>query len=208
MKDRNIPEAGRHLSSRSNPVNRGLEARYSYYRRCHEFRKNGEQCKAPAEKGTQICHAHASQKAMTLRRERERKAVLELAVMEMRKQGKPECKTADLLTDFKGIQVTLAVMAKALIDGRIDCKTAGQMVVHLQTMSKLLWLLNKNNGILPRMNADHADQKELKAKSVKAANAKKDLAANEREKARTLVMEARECGDRGWAHKLPEARAA
>ncbi len=89
-------------------------------------------------------------------------------------------------------------MAKALIDGRIDCKTAGQMVVHLQTMSKLLWLLNKNNGILPRMNADHTAQKELKAKSVKAANAKKDLAANEREKARTLVMEARECGDRGW----------
>jgi hypothetical protein len=208
MKDRNILEAGRHLSSRSNPVNRALEARYSYYRRCQEFRKNGEQCKAPAEKGTQICHAHASQQAMTLRREGERKAVLELAVMEMRKQGKPECKTADLLTDFKGIQVTLAVMAKALIDGRIDCKTAGQMVVHLQTMSKLLWLLNKKNGILPRMNADHADQKELKAKSVEAANAKKDLAPNEREKARILVMEARACGDRGWAHKLPEARAA
>jgi hypothetical protein len=191
-----------------NPASRALEARYSYYRRCQEVRKNGEQCKAPAEKGTQICHAHASQQAMAWRRDRECKAVLELAVMEMRKQGKPECKTADLFMDFKGIQVMLAVMAQALLDGRIDCKTAGQMVVHLQTTSKLLWLLNKKNGILPRMNADHADQKELKAKSVKAANAKKDLAANEREKARILVMEARACGDRGCAHKLPEARAA
>ena len=34
------------------------EARYAYYRRCQEFRRNGEQCKAPAEKDAQICHAH------------------------------------------------------------------------------------------------------------------------------------------------------
>jgi hypothetical protein len=34
-------------------------------------------------------------------------------------------------------------MAQALIDGRIDCKTAGQMVVHLQTCSKLLWQIHR-----------------------------------------------------------------
>ncbi len=63
------------------------------------------------------------------------------AVAEMRKRGKPECEMADLFTGFKGIQVTPAVMARAVITGKIGCKTAGQMVVHLQTMSKLLWLL-------------------------------------------------------------------
>jgi hypothetical protein len=45
-------------------------ARHSYYRRCQLFRRNGEQCKAPAEKGAHICHAHAAQQAMALRRER------------------------------------------------------------------------------------------------------------------------------------------
>lgn len=121
------------------------EARYAYYRRCQIFRRGGKQCKAPAEKGSQICHAHAGQLAMAVRRERERQAVLAEAVAEMRRQGRPECEMANLFTDFKGIQVTLAVMAQALIDGRIDCKTAGRLVVHLQTMSKLLWMVYRKN---------------------------------------------------------------
>jgi len=66
------------------------EARYAYYRRCQVFRRNGEQCKAPAEKGSYICHAHAGQLAMAVRRERERRAVLAEAVAEMRRRGKPE----------------------------------------------------------------------------------------------------------------------
>jgi hypothetical protein len=119
------------------------EARYSYYRRCQVFRRNGEQCKAPAETGSHICHAHAGQLAMAVRRERERRAVLAEAVAEMRRQGRTECEMADLFMDFKGINVTLAAMARALIVGRIDCKTAGQMVVHLQTCSKLLWLYHR-----------------------------------------------------------------
>src|SRR5437899_1160832 len=82
---------------------------------------------------------------MTLRRERERAAVLAKAVAEMRRQGKAECETPELFTDFKGIQVTMAVMAQALIDGRIDCKTAGRLVVHLQTMSKLLWMVHRKS---------------------------------------------------------------
>ena len=103
------------------------EARYSYYRRCQLFRRNGEQCKAPAEKGAAICHAHAAQQAMAFRRDLERRIVLAEAVAEMRQRGKPECELVDLFTDFKGIQVTLAVMARALIAGRIDCKTAGRL---------------------------------------------------------------------------------
>jgi hypothetical protein len=125
------------------PAERIPQARYSYYRRCQVFRRNGEQCKAPAEKGSHICYAHAGQLATAVRRERERRAVLAEAVAEMRRRGSPECEMADLFTDFKGINVTLAVMAQALIDGRIDCKTAGQMVVHLQTCSKLLWQIHR-----------------------------------------------------------------
>jgi hypothetical protein len=122
---------------------RAPEARYSYYRRCQVFKRNGVQCKAPAEKGAQICHAHASQLAMAVRRERERRAMLAEAVAEMRRRGRPECEMADLFTDFKGIQVTTAVMARAVITGRIDCKTAGQMVVQLQICSKLLWQIHR-----------------------------------------------------------------
>jgi hypothetical protein len=54
-------------------VMRVPEARYSYYRRCQLFRKSGEQCKAPAENGSQICYAHAGQLATAVRRARERR---------------------------------------------------------------------------------------------------------------------------------------
>jgi hypothetical protein len=97
---------------------------------------------------------------MALRRERERRVVLTEAVAQMRRRGKPECEMADLFMDFKGIQVTLAVMAQALIDGRIDCKTAGRLAVELQMMSKLLWLYHKKTKTLPRINTDNADLKE------------------------------------------------
>ena len=121
------------------------EARYSYYRRCQMFRRNGEQCKAPAEKGAAICHAHAAQQAMAFRRDLERRIVLAESVAEMRRQGRPECELADLFMDFKGIQITLAVMSRALIAGRIDCKTAGRLVVHLHMTSKLLWLYHRGH---------------------------------------------------------------
>jgi hypothetical protein len=93
---------------------------------------------------------------MALRRELERRVVLAQAVAEMRRQGHTECELENLLMDFKGIQVTLAVMARSIIDGRIDCKTAGRLIVHLQTMSKLLWTLQKSKS-LPLINTDNAD---------------------------------------------------
>jgi hypothetical protein len=207
------------------------EARYAYYRRCQVFRRNGEQCKAPAEKGSHICYAHAGQQAMALRRELERRVVLAEAVAEMRRQGHTECELENLLMDFKGIQVTLAVMARAVINGRVDCKTAGRLLVHLQTMSKLLWTLHKNKT-LPLINADNADCKESpKALGSNTANP----AANERERARIVLvlpryraekaelaaigrvdedtgaqisLEERGYRDRGYAHGPPELRAA
>ena len=137
------------------------ESRYAYYRRCQVFCKSGEQCKAPAEKGSEICHAHAGQLAMAVRRERERRAVLEEAVAQMRKRGRPACEMADLFMDFKGINMTLAVMAQAVIAGRIDCKTAGRLVVQLQTVSKVLRMIyrkgredRKENRGAPQIDAD------------------------------------------------------
>jgi hypothetical protein len=201
------------------------EARYSYYRRCQVFRRNGEQCKAPAEKGAHICYAHAAQQATAFRQDLERRIVLAEAVAEMRRQGHTECELENLLMDFKGIQVTLAVMARAIIGGRIDCKTAGRLVVHLQTVSKLLWTLHKNKT-LPLINADNTD--------LQGAT-KNHLAANEREKTRIVLVSPRfnaektelrmigrvdedigaqirwEDGahrDRGQAHGPPELRAA
>jgi hypothetical protein len=150
---------------------RAPEARYSYYRRCQVFRRNGEQCKAPAEKGATICHAHATQQAMAFRRDLERRIVLAEAVAQMRRRGKLECEIADLWTDFNGIQVTLAVVSRALIAGRIDCKTAGRLLVHLQTMSKLLWMVHrkgrKENQGLPQTCAD---ERRLKAKTSPLIN--------------------------------------
>jgi hypothetical protein len=194
------------------------------------FRRNGEQCKAPAEKGALICHAHASQLAMAVRRERERRAVLAEAVAEMRKRGKPECEMADLFTDFTGIQVTLAVTARAVINGRIDCKTAGQMLVHLQMMSKLLWQIHRKgregrkdlplinaddtdlkklpkSETLPRINADDADRKSPRVAKdwVTMSSAKRapDFAG-----ARILEFEVRLFRDRSWAYGPPESKAA
>jgi len=156
------------------PKARVPESRYAYYRRCQVFRRGGEQCKAPAEKGSLICYAHAGQLATAVRRERERGAVLEEAVAQMRRRGRPECEMADLFMDFKGINVTLAVMAQALIDGRIDCKTAGRLVVQLQTVSKLLRILHrkgregrKEKQILPQICAEERRLGREKASTTK-----------------------------------------
>ena len=75
------------MTSQTEAVKRVPEARYAYYRRCQVFRRNGEQCKAPAEKGAQICHLHASQKAMELRRKLELAILLAEVVRRMSSRG-------------------------------------------------------------------------------------------------------------------------
>jgi hypothetical protein len=174
------------------------EARYAYYRRCQVFCRNGEQCKAPAETGSPICHAHAGQLAMAVRRERERRAVLVEAVAEMRKRGMPECEMADLFTDFKGIQVTLAAMARALINGRIDCKTAGQMVVHLQMCSKLLWQIHRRKTSTTESRRHREDQK---LPQICADERRLTLRAEERPKTLPLINT-----DDTDLKKLPKAK--
>jgi hypothetical protein len=152
-------------------IKRIPDARYAYYRRCQEFCRNGEQCKAPAEKGARICHAHAGQRAMAERREVERRAVLTAAAAKMR------CSMADLFTSFNGIQVTIATAAQALVVGQIDCKTAGRLLWDLQRMAKLLQVAE---NILPQISADERRSKRVEATKELV------LAANECENARII----------------------
>ena len=147
-------------TSNRRTAHRTPEARYAYYRRCQEFCKSGEQCKAPAEKGTAVCYAHARQRAIAARREAERLAVLTKALAEMRKRGKPEFEMVNLFTSFNGIQVTIATAAQALVDGSIDCKTAGRLLWDLQRMATLLRLYHKRSNGLPLINTDNADRKD------------------------------------------------
>ncbi len=105
------------------------ELHYAYYRRCWQFRKNGEQCKAPALKGEQICHQHAGQAATEYRRKQQRRELL----------SKPGLGFGD----FSAIQRTIAEVAHALIEDRIDCKTAGRLAVELQSASAILWRMQK-----------------------------------------------------------------
>ena len=97
------------------------EERYSYYRRCQQFLRNGRQCKAPAVKETDICRQHAEQREMRQRRGRQRAAL-----------GLP-----DFHRDFKTIARAITLVAQALIDGRIDHQTAGRLLLEIQTASQL-----------------------------------------------------------------------
>jgi hypothetical protein len=153
-------------------IKRIPDARYAYYRRCQEFRRNGEQCKAPAEKGAQICHAHAGQRAMAERREVERRAVLAAAAAKMR------CSMADLFTSFNGIQVTIATAAQALVAGQIDCKTAGRLLWDMQRMAKLLELYHRGTQ---RTNAlTTKDTKEHKGPGLCGESEQTQIAATKR----------------------------
>jgi hypothetical protein len=149
------------------PIEHGkaMEASYTYYRRCQDFCKSGAQCKAPAEKGAAVCYAHAGQRAMAERRGTERRTVLSAAAAEMSRRAKREFGMADLFTSFNGIQVTIATVAQALVDGRIDCKTAGRLLWDLQRMAKLLRIVYPKNKPLPlihgkpgQVNTDDTDR--------------------------------------------------
>jgi hypothetical protein len=162
---------------------------------------------------------------MAVRREQERRSVLAEAVAEMRRKGRPEFEMADLFMDFKGINVTLSVMARALIGGRIDCKTAGRLVVQLQMASKLLWIVHrkgregrKESQILPQISADQRRLSRRKASTTKATKeqeeekqviwAAKHLAAKQGEEAQMgfaaevlvfMDVRGRAHGPPGWA---------
>lgn len=133
------------------------EARYAYYRRCQQFRKNGQQCKAPAVKGEPIYHKHAEQAAMKERWARQRRELLATPGLGF--------------GDFRAVQRTLSAVAQALLDGPIDEKTAGRLLIELQTASKLLWLqhlLNRRGHKGTAQMKDTPKKEERQSPAVKA----------------------------------------
>jgi hypothetical protein len=92
------------------------EARYAYYRRCQQFRKNGRQCKAPALKGEDLCYMHQAQARAARRREEFRRS---LGLPRVWKPG-------------PAMQRAIREVMQALIDGRIDESTAGPLLVEMR----------------------------------------------------------------------------
>ena len=105
------------------------EERYAYYRRCQHYRKNGQQCKAPAVK-PMCCGerefrqgafgwAHAGQLSVERKRQAQRRALL----------SRPGLGYGDRKT----IQRTIGAACQALIDNQIDEKCAGRLAWEMQT---------------------------------------------------------------------------
>src|SRR5690242_13175347 len=103
------------------------EPRYAYYRRCQIFIRNGVQCKAPAEKGQDICHNHAGQIDRARRREQERQWVFDRTAELMRASGPPGFQPAGIFTNRTALQKAIWVAAQALLRGEIEAKTAGRL---------------------------------------------------------------------------------
>jgi hypothetical protein len=95
-----------------------VEERYSYYRRCQRFRKNGQQCKAPAMKDTDRCYKHQEQADV----ERRRRAQY----------------TLPPLVDLKTVQRAISDVAQALWQDRIDPDYAGELMQKLESASAVL----------------------------------------------------------------------
>ena len=55
-----------------------------------------------------------------------------------KQRGHEEFEVGHIFHDFNAIQATLAVVMRAIINGRIDSKTAGRLLWELQIASKLL----------------------------------------------------------------------
>src|SRR6478736_95811 len=92
-----------------------VEERYGYYRRCQRFRRNGQQCKAPAMKGADRCYKHQEQ-ADSERRRREQF-------------------TLPPLLDLRTVQRTIGEVAQALLQDRIDEDYAGELLQKLESAS-------------------------------------------------------------------------
>lgn len=59
---------------------------------------------------------------------------------------------AEIFTNFNAIQVTLGVVMRAIIDGRIDNKAAGRLLWELQIAAKLLRLQERTAMVATRRN--------------------------------------------------------
>jgi hypothetical protein len=91
------------------------QSRYAYYIRCERIKRNKEQCKAPALKGTRVCYKHTQQDEAESRR-----------AQTIRKLGLPS------LNNAYSLQTALERVVKAILLGEIDDRTAGIVLRQLQ----------------------------------------------------------------------------
>jgi len=92
-----------------------VEERYGYYRRYQRFRRNGQQCKAPAMKESDRCYKHQEQADIERRRR--------------------EQYTLPPLVDLKTIQREIGNVMQALLEDRIDEDYAGELLQKLENAS-------------------------------------------------------------------------
>jgi hypothetical protein len=92
------------------------EPRYAYYRRCQQSRKNGEQCRAPALKGESLCYMHDAQARAEAKYQ----------------QSRRELGVRNAWNDRRSRQQAIGQLAQAVLNDRIDRKSAARMVAELQ----------------------------------------------------------------------------
>ena len=95
-----------------------VEARYGYYRRCQRFRKNGQQCKAPAMKDADVCYKHQ-----------------ERADIERRRHAQY---TLPPLVDMATVRRAINDVTQALWQDRIDEDYASELLQELERASMVL----------------------------------------------------------------------
>jgi hypothetical protein len=95
-----------------------VEARCGYYRRCQRFRKNGQQCKAPAMKDADVCYKHQQR-----------------ADLERRWQAQYMLPP---LVDLATWRRALSDVTQALWQGRIDEDYAAELLQELERASMVL----------------------------------------------------------------------
>jgi hypothetical protein len=95
-----------------------VEARYGYYRRCQRFRKNGQQCKAPAMKDAEVCYKHQ-----------------ERADIERRWRTQY---TLPPLVDLATVRRAIGDVMQGLVQDRIDEDYAGELLQQLERASMVL----------------------------------------------------------------------
>ena len=95
-----------------------VEERYGYYRRCQRFRKNGQQCKAPAMKDADVCYKHQ-----------------ERADMERRWRAQY---TLPPLVDLATVRRAIGDVTQALWQDRIDEGYAAELLQKLEKASVVL----------------------------------------------------------------------
>jgi hypothetical protein len=125
------------------------ELRYAYYRRCQMILRNGEQCRCPAQKGSDTCRNHAEQKEMAERRMAQKVEVMGRAAEKMSQATGWRHAIEDVFLSRRGVQAAINEAALALIENRLDEKGAKELLVELQSAMGVLRAVESQKPVRP-----------------------------------------------------------